>query len=201
MSAAPPTNLQFTLRRLLIVIGAIGLAIGALVGGWRLYFHWLYPYGRSHCCDTGLWASLQSYAASHGGAFPAGEATPEASMSLLYPKHADANALRGKIVPLAEVEAALKKNGRLDPTTCGWHYVEGLTTSDDGTIAVLWDKVGLGHNGERLPQGDHDVLFLSGHTERISGDQWQAFLEEQKKLFESRPTQPGQSTASAPETR
>lgn len=160
--------------------------IGVLVGGARLYHHWLFPYGWSHCCDTGLWLGLQGYAASHGGAFPAGEATPEASLSLLYPTEADANMLRGKIVPLADVEAALKKNGRLDPSTCGWHYVEGMTTSDDGGIAILWDKVGLGHNGERLPQGDHDVLFVSGHTERITGDRWQAFLKEQEKLLASR---------------
>lgn len=47
---------------------------------WRHHF----PYGYSHCCDIGLSAALHDYAATHGGAFPAGEATPEASLSLLY---------------------------------------------------------------------------------------------------------------------
>lgn len=193
MSNAPSARFQFTLRWLFKAVAGIAIAIGLLVGVGRLYLHWHYPYGRSHCCDTGLGISLRNYAASHGGAFPSGEATPEASLSLLYPQLADANALRGKTVPLADVEAALKKNGRLDPATCGWHYVEGLNTSDDGGIAILWDKVGLGHNGERLPQGDHDVLFLDGHTERIGGDRWQPFLKEQEKLLAQRIRPPAPS--------
>ena len=200
MASSSPARFQFSLRFLFRAVAGVAILIGALVGAVRLYLHWLYPYGRSHCCDTALWLDLQNYAASHGGAFPAGEATPEASLSLLYPKHADANLLRGKIAPLVDVEAALKKNGRLGPSTCGWHYVEGLTTSDDGGIAIAWDKVGLGHNGERLSQGDHTVLFLNGRSEQITGDRWQAFLEEQQKLLASRtraaaPTKAGASCA------
>lgn len=197
MASSPPARIQFSLRFLFKAVATIAVVIGVLVGAGRLYLHWLYPYGRSHCCDTGLWLALQNYAASPGGAFPVGEATPEVSLSLLYPQHVDANMLRGKIVPLADIEAALKKNGRLDPTTCGWHYVEGLTTSDDGGIAIVWDKVGLGHNGERLPQGDHTVLFLNGRSEQIAVDRWQAFLEEQQKLLASRTRAAAPSKAGA----
>jgi hypothetical protein len=177
---------QFQLRRLFFAIGAVGVGLGLLVGAARAYRAWLYPYGWSHCCDTGLYLGLRNYASSHGGAFPAGEPTSEASLSLLYPKLADADLLRGKTVPLAVAQAALDKNGRLDPTSCGWHYVEGLTESDDSSLALFWDKVGLGHNGERLSAGGHWVHFISGTSEYIAEDQWPAFLDKQKKLLAER---------------
>ena len=34
-----------------------------------------------------------------------------------------------------------------------------LWLDDDRRLALCWDKVGLGHNGERLPDGGHTVLF------------------------------------------
>ncbi len=177
---------QFGLRRLFFAIGAVGVGLGLVVGAARLYRAWLYPYGWSHCCDTGLYLGLVNYASSHGGAFPAGEPTPEASLSLLYPALADANLLRGKTVPLAVAQAALDKNGRLDPASCGWHYVEGLTDRDAPELALFWDKVGLGHNGQRLSAGGHSVHFISATSDYIPEDQWPAFLDKQKELLARR---------------
>jgi hypothetical protein len=97
--------------------------------------------------------ALHQYAEDHGGAYPAGEATPEASLSLLYPKYANEYVLQGKTVPLDVVKVTLERGSRLGPDTCGWHYVEGLRLDDDPRLALCWDKVGLGHNGERLPDG------------------------------------------------
>lgn len=186
MASDSSDRFQFSLGCLLKAIAIFGVAIGVLVGGARWYRRWQYPYGWSHCCDKGLWALLREYADAHGGVFPAGETTPEASLSLLYPKYADANVLRGKTVPLSNVEAALKRRGRLDPSTCGWHYVEGLNTRDDPGIALFWDKIGLGHNGQRLSDGGHSVVFIGGDTEHIPGDRWQTFLDEQEKLHARR---------------
>lgn len=142
-----------------------------------------YPYGWSHCCDSNLMFILEEYANDHGGAYPAGESSPEASLSLLYPKYATADLLRGKTVPLDVVEPVLQGGGRLGPDTCGWHYVEGLTQQDDPRLALLWDKVGLGHNGQKLKDGGHTVLFVGLRKEYIPGDKWDAFLEEQKQLL------------------
>src|SRR5216683_121100 len=122
--------------------------LGVLISGGWLYHRWKYPYGWSHSCDKGLMFSLHQYAEDHGGAYPAGEATPEASLSLLYPKYADASLLQGKTVPLELVEAILERGDHLGPDTCGWHYVEGLRLDDNRRLALCWDKVGLGHNGE-----------------------------------------------------
>jgi hypothetical protein len=100
-------------------------AVAALwCAAWSAY-RWYFPYGQSHCCDIQLWLGLQNYADQHGGRFPAGEKTPEASLSLLFPDHADADLLRGKTVPLETVKTALAASRRLDPASCGWHYDEG----------------------------------------------------------------------------
>lgn len=146
----------------------------------------MFPYGRSHCCDKCLMFDLHRYAEEHGGAYPAGEATPEASLSLLYPDYCEAEILRGKTVPVEVVQAILDRGERLGPDTCGWHYVEGLRLDDDRRFALCWDKVGLGHFGGRLSDGGHTVLFVNLGYEYVNGSRWEKFLEEQKRLWEER---------------
>ncbi len=165
----------------------IGLAVVALLAGsgWA-YYVWEYPYGYSHSCDKGLLIGLMAYADAHGGAFPAGEASPEASLSLSYPGLVDAEVLRGKTVSREVVQAILEAGGRLGPDTCGWHYVEGLRKGDDPHLALFWDKAGLGHFGERLSGGGHLVWFVNGDMEQIHEVQWAGFLEEQQRLLEAR---------------
>ncbi len=81
------------------VVLVILIVLGGVVGGGWLYYRSAFPYGWSHSCDKQLMFALHQYAEDHGGAYPAGEATPEASLSLLYPKYANANVLQGKTVP------------------------------------------------------------------------------------------------------
>jgi hypothetical protein len=146
------------------------------------YYRYRYPYGWSHCCDKQLMFALHEYAEDHGGMYPSGEATPEASLSLLYPKYANAELLRGKTIPVEVVAAILERGERLTPETCGWHYVEGLTLRDDRRLALLWDKVGLGHNGQRSSDGGRTVLFVNLGYEYIPGSEWSQFLAEQQQL-------------------
>jgi hypothetical protein len=129
--------------------------------------------------------ALHDYAENHNGAYPAGEATPEASLSLLYPA-VDAETLRGKTVPREVVQAILDRGERLGPETCGWHYVEGLRLDDDRRLALCWDKVGLGHNGQRLSHGGHAVLFVNLGNEYIEADKWESFLQDQDRLLKAR---------------
>lgn len=163
------------------------ILLAVLGGGGWLYYWWTYssqyPYGWSHSCDKLLTSGLIQYAEAHGGAFPAGEATPEASLSLLYPKLASAEVLRGKIVPLDVVKPILDRGECLGPDTCGWHYVEGLRTDDDSRFALCWDKAGLGHNGQVLPDGGHFVIFIGSDIKYIKGSEWPVFLEEQERLL------------------
>ena len=112
---------------LAVVLGGVALFVGYAI--WQ--FRYQHPYGFSHCCDLCLHGALRDYATAHGGAFPAGEATPEASMSLLYREKmndyplADANLLRGRTVPESAVQEILERGKLLTPETCGWHYVRG----------------------------------------------------------------------------
>lgn len=160
---------------MVVVPGALALA----AYGW---FRQIYPYGFSHCCDLQLGTALREYASTHGRFLPAGEKTPEASLSLLYGAvpWVNANLLRGKIVSEEVVQARLDQGLRLTPETCGWHYVEGLRDDDDGEIAVIWDKVGLDHNGGLLPAGGHTVLLLYGGHKTIPAAEWTEFLEQQQ---------------------
>jgi hypothetical protein len=168
-----------------IIFSLIGvIAVGITTG--QVWYHYTFPYGWSHCCAKGLMFALEEYAQEHGGRYPFGGDSPEASLGLLYSNYVDANVLRGKTVSLQTVERALAKNHKLDPDSCGWHYVEGLTLSDDPQIAVVWDKIGLGHNGQHLKNGGHEVIFVSGSELVISGPSWPKFLKEQQELLAHR---------------
>jgi hypothetical protein len=183
-------------RRLLLGLLFTAAVLGILVGLARWYLSWQYPYGSSHCCDIQLMFALHEYARDHDGTFPSGEATPEASLSLLYPKYADANLLRGRTVPLEVVEERLNLGKRLTPETCGWHYVEGLTTKDDPRLALCWDKIGLGHDGRRLPDGGHTVVTIGRERRGVSEAEWVDFLREQAELLAKRNPQSRSSTNS-----
>ncbi|MGD9125973.1 MAG: hypothetical protein PVH19_01235 [Planctomycetia bacterium] len=158
-----------------------------------------YPYGVSHCCDIQLYFALYEYAQAHDGVFPAGEATPEASLSLLCREKtewaADANLLRGKTVPESVVQEVLDRGELLTPETCGWHYVEGLNLDDHDRLALFWDKVGLDHNGGELPAGGHIVYFVGGYREYIPETEWEKFLEEQRNLHAQRASRPDRDRA------
>jgi hypothetical protein len=166
------------------------IIVTTVVANVHSYFWYkhAYPYGWSHCCDIALHLALMQYADDHGGAFPAGRSTPEASLSLLYGTNhwVGAELLRGKSVPVAVVKEILNRGELLGPDSCGWHYVEGLREDDDPRLGLFWDKAGLGHNGERLPAGGHIVVFLYGRREHIAGKEWSKFLEEQQKLLADR---------------
>jgi hypothetical protein len=166
--------------------GVIAAAVVAVLtaAGFAHHRH-RYPHGWSHCCDKQLEMALMTFADRHDGWFPRGEASPEASLSLLYredPELVTPNLLRGKTVPDSAVRARLEAGQLLTPETCGWHYVEGLRKGDDPQLALFWDKAGLGHNGERLSGGGHFVCLVSGSTEYVPGDRWEEFLVEQERL-------------------
>jgi hypothetical protein len=46
--------------------------------------------------------------------------------------------------------------------------------------------VGLGHNGERLPNAAHEVIFVGGMREFVPGTKWAEFLRNQEELVTHR---------------
>lgn len=170
-------------RIVLIVLMAVILAVGCVKVRYRM----MYPYGWSHCCIIQMSGALNQYAEENHGKYPADEATPEASLSLLYrSNYIDAYVLRGMTVPEKKVRAVLESGGLLGPDSCGWHYVPGLTLADDPGLALLWCKAALDHNGERTKDGGRQVVFLGRGIEWVSGEKWPSFLEEQKELMKQR---------------
>jgi hypothetical protein len=75
---------RFSISVILVFICA------SIVLYFRAHQRQRFPYGRSHSCDKGLMFALDEYARDHNGAYPAGEESPEASLSLLYPEYANA---------------------------------------------------------------------------------------------------------------
>jgi hypothetical protein len=131
---------------------------------------------------------LLQYAEAHNGAFPAGGSTPEATLSVLYQLDPNiAYLLAGKTASVDDAEQILASGKSLDPKTCSWHYIEGLRKTDHPKLALFWDKVGLGHHGERMPEGGHNVCFIGGEHRWVSADEWPKFLEEQERLLLNRP--------------
>jgi hypothetical protein len=129
--------------------------------------------------------ALLAYADRHDGWFPSGQASPEASLSLLHrenPEQVTANVLRGKTAPEVAVRARLEAGELLTPETCGWHYAMGLRRFDDPRLALFWDKTGLGYTDALVSTGGHLVFFLGGAIEYICGDRWEEFLAEQERL-------------------
>ena len=180
-STLQPRSFRFGLRSLFA-----GVAIFAvLVALPTWYYRYMFPYGRDHCCDKAIGLALISYADANGGRFPSGGDTPEASLSLLYPAYLDASELRGKTFPEDAAAQLLKSGKPLTPDTCGWQYVDGLTMPKWGSsgIAIFWDKIGLGHNGERSPHGGHSVTFMDAHGQVISEADWPRFIAEQQKAW------------------
>jgi len=156
-----------------------------IAGGYALY-RYQYPYGYNHCCDIIIYQALVDYADKHGGAFPAGEATPEASLSLLHSGSVlmgdSAYYLAGKTRSEARAKAILDSGRLLGPDTCGWNYVEGLRIDSNPDLALFWDKEGLGHVSERLRGGGHIVRFVGGRIEHIPASRWNAFIQQQREL-------------------
>jgi hypothetical protein len=174
------------LRFVAIAAAILGVVVVLLMGIGYVYNWYTYPYGWSHCCLKGIGVALWQYAEENGGRFPAGRACPEASLSLLDHGGDSAEVLCGKTKSAAVAKAILERGEPLGPDTCDWHYVEGLTLADDDRIAIVWDKVGLGHNGARLPNGGHSVGWLNGMDDVIPEAKWPQFLEEQKRLLAAR---------------
>ena len=142
-----------------------------------------YPYGWSHCCDKMIAMEMFTYADQHQGWFPRGEATPEASFSLLYNQQPEIGPhLAGKAVPMQESLDLLATGKPLTAKTCSWQYVEGLRRDDPAELALFWDKTGLGHNGEELRQKGRFVCFVSLEIKFIPNSQWKSFLANQAAL-------------------
>lgn len=169
------------LRKTVITLAVIAILVGTLYSLLSWYYRSLYPMGMYHRCDKQLYFALMEYAQEHGGEFPSGQATPEASLSLIGAKCA--YLLRRRDVPEEDVQQILENGDLLSPETCGWNYVEGLRLDSNPELALFWDKEGLSEVGSQLPDGGHMVTFINSPYVYISASRWDGFLNEQRRLL------------------
>lgn len=168
---------------------AIAILIAAILGKPALEYYqkYQYPYGAEHRCDKAVYLALYTYAEKHGKAFPSGEATPEASISLIHTleEHSPyaSQLLHRRDVPKELLDQIFQRGELPGPDTCGWNYVEGLRLDSNPELALFWDKEGLSEVGMRLSGGGHMVTFVSGNSEQIPESQWADFMANQKKLL------------------
>lgn len=161
--------------------------VAALAAAGAVYYRATFPYGRSHCCIDLMSFALEEFAREHDGKYPAGEVSPEASLSLLCKSNqVGPHIMRGMTVSESAVRRVLESGQLPGPDTCGWHYVPGLTQADDPSLALLWCKAALGHNGQRTRGGGRQVVFVGGATRWVSGNEWPEFLRQQDELLRTR---------------
>ncbi|BDS08131.1 hypothetical protein NT6N_31710 [Oceaniferula spumae] len=160
---------------LLLLLGAVGYG----------YFRYQHPYGSSHHCSKMFPLFFHEYAEDHDGNYPSagGEA---ASLALLVDYGMPVKFLAGKSVSPSDTEKYYAQHGTLSDEVCGWHYVEGLKNTDPSELAIMWPKVPLGHNGERLKRPAYEVIFIDGSIRYIEVTKWQGFLADQERLRTSR---------------
>jgi len=168
--------------------------IGTVILSTVIWFKMSYPYGPLHCCTKILGQLLTEFAAQHDGWFPAGQNSPEASLSLLCSNSVTlVPTVRGKTVAEPVARAALLQDGVLSPESCGWNYVEGLSTNDSSQLAIAWDKSwGVGHDGRRIRGFGREVVYTDGSDGVILFENWPKFAMEQRdkltKLIAARET-------------
>ncbi|MFK7911884.1 MAG: hypothetical protein AB8F34_14980 [Akkermansiaceae bacterium] len=164
---------QRTTLMVSVVIGVLAAA------GWG-YYRYTYPYGSSHRCSKALASQILNYADNHGGRFPSSEQPDALGLSAIIDDNPfTLELIVGKAGDLEKAKEFHQKHGYLKPEHSSWHYVSGLTTADTDK-AILWDKIPLGHSGERTNRNTREVIMVNGAVKAIPESEWDDFLKAQK---------------------
>lgn len=191
MSSESPTTEAATkglwLKRWLFASIVTAVACGVYVRTHPLVFNESF-FGHAHCMPQALGA-LNQYAAEHFGKFPAHTNGYGDALLLLSPEYADWPVLTGPGYN-ADNSAQWKKSGANAPESeFGRIYVQGLTTTNDPEIALLFDKL-------PTPGGDHchlltrlwtplkrEVGFVRGDFRAVRESKWPEFAKNQIELL------------------
>lgn len=170
---------QRRIKKSVVVLAVLLLLAGLGFG----YLRYQFPHGRSHNCSKSIAFILMEYAEDHGGRFPSAGGQG-ASLALLVDQNyiSAVGMLAGKSISSSVTEEYYAKHGTLSDEVCGWHYIEGLKNTDPSGLAILWSKVPLGHNGQRLRIPAYEVIYIDGSVRYIVESDWPKFLAKQKQL-------------------
>ena len=140
-----------------------------------------YPYGVTHRCSIGLSHMLMAHADEHEGQYPVPEREDQLGLELLLhaedPLSGDAfEIIVGKAGDVEAARAFYLEHGYLLKEHSSWHYVGGLT-NEDPSLILCWDKIPLGHNGQRQRGNPREVIMATGFREFVHESAWSEFLE------------------------
>ena len=165
-------------RRRFFLIALFGLVI--LLA--HLQSRYRFPYGYKPARFPMVMAALRLYTMDHDGAFPNVKNDPYASLAALYPEYlTDASFLAGISGNEAETPRLVTSGRPLNTQASSWIYWPGYNESNNPALAILWENAeGVSFNGAR--RSGHIVGYCDGSFRQIGADQWEDFLQQQKRL-------------------
>jgi hypothetical protein len=180
-----------TRRRFWILV----LAFYTACGGLGFYYVKCHPlvfneslWGHAHCMAMAA-TSLSTYAYDHGGQFPY-HTNGYGDALLLMTDYMEGfwAGFTGPGYGAAVFAEAARTGSHVPDEACGRVYVQGLAATNDGKIAILFDKVAAPpdhcHFPGRLCRGFvREVTFVNGSWETVPVGQWSAFARQQIELL------------------
>ena len=157
------------------------LLLVSAIAGWVFYGN-KYPYGRTHRCSKALSSMLLEYAQENNGNFPRSEVPNALGLSALIESNPGAlEYVVGKAGDLKAAERFYDENGFLEARHSSWEYTEGLSV-DDTERALLWDRIPLGHHGERTKTNSREVILIGGRVLVVPEGEWKDFIKNQSNI-------------------
>jgi hypothetical protein len=144
-------------------------------------------FSHAHCMAQASGALMQ-YALDHAGRFPEHTNGYGAALLLLVPTNANWSVLTGPGYDSDADKKWLGTGAGVPESECGRVYVQGLSTSSNPEIAILFDKLPSPgdhcHLLNRLRAGPRrDVCFVSGEWKSMAEREWPEFAKRQIELL------------------
>lgn len=173
-------------KRWLIAFVVTALAFAVYIWTHPLVFNESF-FGHAHCMPQALGA-LNQYAVEHFGKFPTHTNGYGDALILLVPEYTPWSILTGPGYDAAADKQWKQSAANVPEPECGRVYVQGLTTSNNPEIAILFDKI--------LNPGDHchllkrlwaplrrDVGFVDSNFRSVLESKWAEFAKNQIELL------------------
>lgn len=143
-------------------------------------------WGHAHCMPQ-AGVALRLYASDHAGRLPSHTNGYGDALSLLR-EYTQADILTGPGYSANVFREAWASTSHVDEALCGRIYVQGLSETNDGNIALLFDKVAAPpdhcHFPRRLWAGFvREVCFIDGAWRAVPVEAWPDFAGKQIDLL------------------
>ena len=131
--------------------------------------------------------AFRTYAMDHNGSLPSDtNGFGNALLLLVKSNYCGVGEITGPGDDGRVFREALKTGARIPEENCSRIYVQGLTETNNPSIAILWDKKSS-HGGDhfRRPWGPllREACLLDGSMQVISEKDWSSFVSNQVEML------------------